>query len=41
MCPIVEAEIAKARIINKAILAKHDKQRAGGNRKDIIVEKKK
>ena len=38
MCPLVEAEIAKARIINKAILAKHDAQRARGDRKDIRIE---
>jgi hypothetical protein len=40
MCPLVEAEIAKARVVNTAILAKHDGQRARGNRKDIVVEKK-
>lgn len=36
-CPILDSEMAALRLFNRAILRKHDAQRAAGNRKDLYV----
>lgn len=35
--PIVRHDLAQCKLINNAILRKHEKTRVGGNRKDIYV----
>ena len=36
-CPMAQEELRRIIIINKLILAKHERSREGGNRKDIRI----
>ena len=39
MCPLLDEEIFKIRLINKSILNKHNKKKEAGNRHDIYIGK--
>lgn len=40
-CPAFRHELKVASLVNKAIIRKHDKQKAEGNRKDLYMPTKK
>lgn len=39
LCPLIEDELKKLSLINRAIIRDHDSRRAAGRRHDLYVEK--